>query len=987
MMTVYHKTKRNRSVFKAAVAVITAFILLTGIIPRQSGRLSAEDGAFENVTLVSSLEPYYTLGTQLEIPYAFIHYDGGSVLAAQATVYYPSGAAVRSGSVALFEPGCYTAEYSALVGSKPISAKTSFVVRAGAHTVSSMKSSVRYGTVPSAPASPGVVLNLARGDTYHYNRVIDFSGNTEADTVIKFFAVPKNNGAADANGIRFRFTDIYDPTNYVDISVRTIGDPWAVDFTYVHAAPAGEPLASAQGMDGNYTVVKTGYYGHSCFFNLRGGADGANPFEFSWDYAQQRLYSHSPLPYFEEGVWLGYNTTLVADLRGEDFYSKPWAGFTSGEAFLTVEPYWYSENSASYVITEINGQDLSKDIVDENRPPVLTVDNIAEGYLDDALPAAAVGKPYRVFGASAFDPYTGSVPVYTEVYYNYYSAGRSLVQIENGAFTPKRAGTYTIVYATHPGNKTEKVLHVTADDNGGDFDFTLKSPTQNADSGTYVQLFGGITPLNNRGADTYDVWVTDDTTGAEYPVGPDWKFFPMDAGAYTVTVVGSDYISEKTQTFPLSVSPGGTPAILEQANLPRYFIRNAVYTLPKVTGYVFSSGKAVPTAADVAVFENGTTPAAVTGGKYTVGNCSTVTVVYTLTAGGVTSAPQTHAGIPVVNTGHGGNLTMSNYFQPVAGTFTSSSSSTDNTYTAATKDTNNCAALEFVNPVQMSDFSFTLNTVSGKTGMRFLNVYLTDAADPDNTLKISFFAATGGSEARLNDGTGQSLGIDFNTPGSGSFAVKYRGFSRAVSMGGATVPAQKNLAGQPFTGFKSDKAFLKIELAGISGAANTAAVKIVRLNNQPFYSSILGVQDNIAPEYIVSEQRGERRPGDVLYLPPAAALDVLDPAVTLVMRVLGPDGKAVVSDDGVTLDEANSDPSRGYYITLGSYGAYTVRYRAEDSRRAAPAFSYNILVVNRDKPVITLGTAPATAKVGGIVQIAAATVSGGLTATVWLERP
>ena len=74
----------------------------------------------------------------------------------------------------------------------------------------------------------------------------------------------------------------------------------------------------------------------------------------------------------------------------------------------------------------------------------------------DVFPNAVLNRSYKIPTATAIDVYGDALTVRTALYAHYYSETRSLIQMENNAFTPGFYGVYTVCYLAidEAGNST-----------------------------------------------------------------------------------------------------------------------------------------------------------------------------------------------------------------------------------------------------------------------------------------------------------------------------------------------------------------------------------------------------------------------------------------------------------------------------------------------------------------------------------------------------
>ena len=118
--------------------------------------------------------------------------------------------------------------------------------------------------------------------------------------------------------------------------------------------------------------------------------------------------------------------------------------------------------------------DLKSDKSYDDKKPLLNID--LGGYVKGELPLGLAGTPYKTFNATATDETSKTVKTVTSVYYVKGGTRISDVTVNGEYFTPKKAGTYEILYTADDGagNVAEESLFVTVVDE-------LRSPAIKSD--------------------------------------------------------------------------------------------------------------------------------------------------------------------------------------------------------------------------------------------------------------------------------------------------------------------------------------------------------------------------------------------------------------------------------------------------------------------------------------------------------------------------
>ena len=950
---------------------------------------------FKNTDAVSAIETTTsfaqadTLQFGSETEFEDISEDGKTFKA----VYYvtPSGTVKKysGGKVVLDEAGKYSVRYEAQSENKTLIKDVEFTVYNELYTVGK-NSSASYGKIPDEyyenrvkhidsagviKDKPGLKLSLSPGEIFTYNRVLDLSKSDFSKPVMSMFCLPENLNEADAKRIRIKLTDLYDSNNYIEQYL-----------TWCDASSGMQNLTAVQiGFNGN--VSHEFHWAPGSFIEFSMDLDEpsshGNIFSMLYDNANLAL-SCSPAPYNtgRDGALIPFSDPDVTD--NYTVYPEAWKGFTTGECILTIEGVSVTANALNLIIYDILGDDLTGDVWVNDSVPPFTVD--FQGY--EELPNAKAGVPYKLFEARSFD----GREVKTEVYYNYDSDKPVRINVKGGCFVPVFEGVYTIVYslANEFGKENRLIKEVYADGQAA-FEFSLGGKLFNGKSGTTVKVFDTVTEKGGRHGDVeYEMTAVHKRSGRVYEISDDYTFLPMDAGAYEITVMGKDYVTEHTEKFVMEISAGDTPVFFEDAVLPDYLIKDAAYPLPKLEGYVFSSGNAEAKIAQVSVYaDDSATAENIVDGQYTVNAETKMKFVFKLSDGDKSAYAEYV--VPVADTGYADILNASTYFKPVIGSAEiSNSAGSVNILVDADNDScvNGTAETQFINAVQTHSFVTDFNTVQGKTNFETLNIYLRDIKYNDNYIKISLFKDDSGScRIKLNDSQKSfAMSGDVFNPNDISLSIGYSTEKHAVVVNDRsdgtnfTIPVTENYSGQQFDGFYGDRARLSYAFEGVSGAVE---LNVVSINGQRFGGL---EEDYNPPQYFIDVDNGLKNPGTEMILPKADVCDVLDPNVSMKLTVTDPDGNIVVSSDGVTLNSVDST-QREYTFILEKEGVYNLNYTVADGN-ISKNYLYTVTVKGNTVPTIKFdGEMVKKANVGEVVQFIKATVSDGAELKIYISSP
>ncbi len=980
---------KNKKIF---VIALVSFLMLAltgfGVTSFVPGRVHAED-----VTLnASPLQSSYTLGTKLSVPQGKLTYDGKEY-DADAVVHFPDGNAFLSETVTLDQTGIYTLEYRKVADGKLLRKTKTFEVLEGLYTVTSERSTMRYGK-PSELGIPftteesptGLCVSLANGDKFDYNAVIDLNEISKDNKALQFYLTPWRSKTADAFSVFVKFTDIYDPDNYVIVSI------WSYDRKSYNDSPCRAAYITTcvptigQSYTGHYSTYQKGgngwrdyifksmrtsgfcsfvsFYGDNANgevrwidgtpggegFTVDWGYAGYRQIGFWWDYANRQLWSNQPLPQFSE---------LVADYDDPNYYNSLWGGMTTGECYVSLWAEDYNNSTFNFVITEMNGEDLTtKAPATEYRDtdkPVITV-NYGD-YSENTYPDALVGSEYTVFAASAFDGYDGATDVSVRAFNNYGAA--NCYEVSCGkTFKPDRAGEYTLVYTAKDkaGNVAEKTVKITAKEQAASvvtLSVDSSAAAKNFKAGEFAKV-ASATYSGGVGKLEFNVTAYGKKTGTGYVIENN-SFRPMVADTYRIVYSVSDFIGQTvTSEYEITVAENDGPMFENIPNLPKYLISGYSYQLPEGTAKD-KSGKAVK--AEIILRDNGAETSAVAGVMNIAGDTRTVELIYRATANGKTSELRFER--QVIKPLKGVSIDLAKYF---AGTgFTAVSDSDMVTITANAQS----ATAEFINAVLAEGFTAQYKVI--KDGFNEFALYLTDSEDAAQRIKLSWKNADGVTFTYLNDKiTSASTTFDFNGTES-NFIWHNETHTFYDNSTDLSVEVNETIYGAAFTGFTSGKLYAEFVMNGVTGEASVGVTKI---NNQTIR---LTRRDVITPQIsVIGSYLTNAVVGDRIEIRKAVAADVISPVTTLSVTVTDPDGNYVKTTDG---RELKNDMLLTGAFVIEKTGAYKVVYNFSDGTKEAdePA-TINCTKVSVVKIELS-ADAPATAKVGDTVTMPEAKVT------------
>ncbi len=524
----------------------------------------------------------YTIGTEFEVPVRTLT-ENDETVTATSVIILPDGTATRKTKIKLDLGGKYTVRYTAVCDGKPYLDEVTFDVARSMFSVSSSKSSFKYGLYDSIAAGttkavtkPGVLVSLAEGDKFTVEQLIDVRDLTKKDVLIEAFATPVKMGSPDFKNLVFTLTDANDPDVYLKISSRHSAESDSKTASYYLAGGNGQVLA---GYEKDWDRIHINNSWGAWAYHTFTGKFEDPKYEVALDTMPMSLR-------YDVGELAAYTgNTMIIDFDNPKFFTNLWQGFSSGYAKLSIQAGSYINTTAEFCLSEVRGVDLTAKTYSPDKP-VITVD------VDDErnMPSAQKGGYYPVPNATAFDNYCGSSDVEVSVYYNYLSDAKVKLPVENGKFKTELDGDYAIVYETvnTNGDRAKKVITVrtasdippitVANENIGKVmsDVTL---------GTYLEI-GDITAAGGSGKLTVKTEVVHNGKTTEIKDG----FRLEESGDHVIRITATDYIgNSKSAEFTVKTKAGGT-LFVDEPTLPDYFICGGTYIIPELYANDYSSG-------------------------------------------------------------------------------------------------------------------------------------------------------------------------------------------------------------------------------------------------------------------------------------------------------------------------------------------------------------------------------------------------------------
>ena len=982
----------NKKIVALFVLVATIFSLCL-FIPK----IPFSNYAFAEV----ALKDKYVVGEVLEFPKMSLEY-GDMQYKTETVLYYPNGDVKKCSNVRFASAGKYTLEYRREVNGRLLKKSYDFTVSDFTYTING-SSQAEYKTDDSDydTGLSGLWLNLSNGGKFEYNKVIDLRDLQEGEEAIKLFLLPNKPGYRDLTDLTITFTDAYDASNQVIVQIncvhnkgaQIVGDTWLGNGTgttstwqrqaamyFVGTTPGSMySFRYDAGTGGVYEASDTWYrYGYETQFSFN--AQGVHPVgeEFltvGFDLDKKWVLGADN---GEAANRMGMeNPLLVADLSDDMVYPQAWKGFTTGEVYVSITGSGYLNTHAGMMITKLGKEDLSKELYEGTMKPDVFVD--LQDYNEKSIPLAEVGKAYPLFKATARDYFNGQYAITPRVFYQYDYETTWEMMVENGTFTPDRAGVYTLVYTTKDGfgqttSKRVDVLAVgevpalTAE---FDADYVTESP-----NGVQIDL-PTVTANGGSGNKQTKISVSLGDQTWEVTGG---VFKPVKIGEYTIQYTVTDYLGKtETLSYQLNVIANTQPVQESEIVLPKYFIDGKMYLLPDCSfvNYATDNGSSIVPTIKITDADGENTLASNREYIVKAGSRNKIKVEYSAEMGGNSfvlfsqEVPVKRIAIEQVSLGGGEiqeRLDLSSYFATTGG-ITSTMGNNGVELEGKIDGT-----FEFIKPVLAETLNVKLQIDKEKNNYNAIGFYLTDSENFEQSISLRFQRLSSGKINAYLNGKKLSGSLKATFDNGGIIMIAYAAGVLTVNSTELRVPLRNYANGEAFEGFASGKVYFGGEMSEVGGKS---LLRITKVNNQTM--GMLLEDDVNKPEIAVrNSYKLAYNPNDKVTILDVVGESVLNTYVDITLRVTGPDKKVMTAEDGTVLNKvAVSD----YVICLKDYGDYRIIYTATDESGKTASITIPIGVYDFVKPEIILeGKVPTSATVGSTISLPNATVKDNCSA-------
>ena len=896
-------------------------------------------------------EKIYELGETIKVQEAAIIRDGQEY-ATKAVVCYPNGVKYEKEEILLSQAGVYSVEYIADVNGKRISESVSFTVKNVAYTIEG-NGSVSYGTNAQVNENiKGLNVQLSTTGTFRYNKVIDLSdNNVDSTPVLRFYTTPEEKGIREIDTVFVTLTDAYDPNNFVVIEYKGK----LVTYVYVTAHANSQPSTGLQLLktmrDGAisydnqlWSVWKnSGYYGAE----MRAQFQDVNYFDLGFNNREKQVYFN--------GAHANYSEKLVVDLDEPAFFADNlFDGFTTGEVIMSIHASGYSSSNFNFFITQIDGNDLSQKEDKNTTPPSIHVDYDAQ---QSQTISHVTGREYTLFPAVAYDDTGKQIECKTYVYYNYYSSARTLVNVQNGCFTPTRTGVYTVVYKAvdNFGNQAVSTLDIRCIARE-----TVIAEFVDKQTTGIVGESVAIAKLDVRNALTdgvVDVVAKLKNSDICYPAQKGGSFVPFYKGEYEIIYTYTDSLDTATFSYEMNIAGLDTPLFVGDVAVPKYFIKNCEYYIPDYYAYDYSNGTELKKA-DVYVSFDGGEKQKLSGNVLRVANAeNTIDIIFQ-----VGLEQKSYHGI-VVDTNYGkrGQLDMSKYLYGTA--FTSEKTTDGITYTT-TANTGTSASLDLIHYGFLDVFNVHFLVQENADNFSSFTITLTSQVDRTDEIYITYEATTQGTIINVQRG-------EYNVQGRCSSSIQGGQFFKSYVENETLRFRNSDLeipTSELFEGF-SRKFFVNITFSGITG---DTAIQFKQMMNQTLSDT---TYDMVNPIFVGEEFADDYKVGDIVYVSALDCYDFVDPNPEFYYTISDENMEFLTAEDGTIFDGEQNATYLQYTILIDRYMRGDLLCFVKDYSGRKQEGGYTFSVVDKVPPTIQVEADKTVYKVGDKVQIATPIVS------------
>lgn len=929
-----------------------------------------------------------------------IEYGDKTIIATDGVIVYPDGNVRYVGTIKLDQYGDYCVRYFYIgEDGKGCIAEKTFSVTSELYGVSSDFGSViavaedEQQNVEYAGNDVDVALNkqdvlivrLAEGDTFNFTKSIDLSEVGE-DGFCDLITLDYRNvdfvpNASYVDGVTpswkklsvksniasycvIRLSDSYDLGNYVELYCRlscSVSDINAENaakneyYPYFSACASGqvrtaltEPISKEYAtyynvkLDGEeYGLYYNNEKGGSRFSNVPMTGDHT-PFTWKYDFNTNKIY-----------IKQGVSTVLVSALSSSEIYgTNTFEGFSSSKVKLSIFMSDYVSGDKGRVDISGLGEYSGKELVG-NYGKLGFVDDLAAPVIKLSVTDTDGRGIYVPLGSTFVLPETEitsneaitSTAVYA--YANYGTDDRLDIPITNGSIKIDKDIRYTIIYEVKNSagcvGRRMLTLNPVKTDNAITVETSYEGFNGAETGGKVLLPKFSVSTINDANALKITIKAVHEKETVEVENG---SFIPSYEGEYTIVYECSDNVFKSViYERKINCQVSSNVGFIGDFALPRYFIKNAEYSLKEVPSYTFEGSEPESIAFTAYVsYDNGENYQEIDYKRAKITGDGAAIIKYRCVKNNnvaeIISEP-----IAIVDVGYGDNknLRLCDYF--VHDGFTSKSyEESNNSDLQYDLDASlNGGTLKFVNVLDLSSLNFTFKIPVNLSEYKAVNVLLTDFYDKELTYTVSYIKKDGACYISVNGAKEVASSYKF-ADNNATKKLSYDSLNNVLTVNNLQFN-EVNL----LSTFNSVLCYIDVEIVEATGKASIImdSVNLQKLSNNR-------KNDNVIPKIYVKDFSGNYEIGSVITVFAPVVTDVLSPAIDGNISVYAEkDGEAVYSIDGIKLN-GYCDGTREYSIKLDSFGKYTVTFTATDGAGRTAIETIIVNVVDIVKPTITL---------------------------------
>lgn len=648
-------------------------------------------------------------------------------------------------------------------------------------------------------------------------------------------------------------------------------------------------------------------------------------------------------------------------------FSSAFKGFSCNKVYMSIECENFTAPSAGIWFKKIGDTDITTTKSYDGEDPVISVD------MPKDIPMGCVNLPYPIFNALSSDDFMGIGNPNVKVFYTYKNNRLNRVPIINGAFIPEKAGEYMLVYSTKDGfgHEAEQTVMVTIKNTS-----EVKPPEiellENYQASYEIGKKIDVIPAEvacYTGEENLNVKIF---CGTEEIFTNVESFIPEKLGTYKVVYESVDYLNRITRVEKsFTVENVARPQIKENYTIPVGYINGATYMLPDMQAWVYDNGEKQEAVREIYVKDKAG-ERKLTDLQYVANGDASVSFKYVfLSLVDSEYNVSKEFVVPTINAEKEGDyLPLDKYFI------------TDNAQATLTQAgivlsmENTDSVVAFINRVSAKSLAVRMKFATENEQLcnnaSAIKVIFQDTLYAERTVEMIFEKTETQNKSTIYV-NGHNIGLssfDFSTPNS-ILAYEFNIDEKKLSIDKIFYELVDYANGTAFEGFTNNQVYVKISMQGIEDAVATPSkLVLMELSNQTF-----GQLDMDTQRPVVSFKGAYNSSYDydtVLSTLEVFCVDVLNVNIQATYRLVGPNGKTVVSVDNVPL--TGIDASKSHSFRLTQVGRYRFIYEIKDGAMTSyEQMSFNC--IDKQKPTVELSETTITCKKGELVELPTALIS------------